>query len=298
MTSASRWASRVLTWCGIGFMRMLARAPLRLVRAMGTALGWTLYALVAPRRRVVHKNLALCFPERTLAERRQMARRTFVYFAQAWLDRSWLWHASPEVLRQRLTLHGAVQEFDGQSPTVVFSPHFYGLDAGATTINMNIDRNFTSIYTPQANELLDRWIRRGRLRFGRVRLFHRLDGVRANANALRSGEVLYLLSDMDFGRSESIFVPFYGVPTATVPSVSRFARLGRAKVISVVTRLTASGYAVEVMPVWKDFPTADVAADTARVNVYLEQLINTMPEQYYWVHKRFKTRPDGEASLY
>ena len=88
-----------------------------------------------------------------------MARQTFIYFAQAWLDRSWLWHGRPEVLQQRLRLHGALHEFDGAAPTVVFSPHFYGLDAGATAINMNIQRDFTSIYTPQANPLLDQWIK-------------------------------------------------------------------------------------------------------------------------------------------
>ena len=279
-------------------MRFLATVPLPLVRGLGLLLGWGLYLLVWPRRRVVQTNLRLCFPERSDAERRTLTRRTFVCFAQAWLDRSWLWHGRPDVLARRLKLHGAVHEFEGTQPTIVFSPHFYGLDAGATTINMHIDRNFTSIYTPQANPLLDAWIRAGRLRFGRVRLFHRLDGVRANVSALRSGEVLYLLSDMDFGVGESIFVPFYGIPTATVPSIARFARLGRAKVISVVPRITPTGYDVEVMPAWDHFPTDDVEADTARVNATLESFIDTMPEQYYWVHKRFKTRPDGGASIY
>ena len=251
-------------------MRFLATVPLPLVRGLGLLLGWGLYLLVWPRRRVVQTNLRLCFPERSDAERRTLTRRTFVCFAQAWLDRSWLWHGRPDVLARRLKLHGAVHEFEGTQPTIVFSPHFYGLDAGATTINMHIDRNFTSIYTPQANPLLDAWIRAGRLRFGRVRLFHRLDGVRANVSALRSGEVLYLLSDMDFGVGESIFVPFYGIPTATVPSIARFARLGRAKVISVVPRITPTGYDVEVMPAWDHFPTDDVEADTARVNATLE----------------------------
>lgn len=288
----------LFTRAGILFMRFLALLPLGVVRAMGTVLGWALYGLVAPRRRVVATNLALCFPDRSQAERRTLARRSFVYFAQAWLDRSWLWHGRPEVIRKRLRLHGAIHEFDGHAPTIVFSPHFYGLDAGATTINMHIDRDFTSIYTPQANPLLDAWIRAGRLRFGRVRLFHRLDGVRANVSALRSGEVLYLLSDMDFGVGESIFVPFYGIPTATVPSIARFSRLGRAKVISVVPRITPTGYDVEVMPAWDDFPTDDVAADTARVNAQLERYIDSMPAQYYWVHKRFKTRPEGDASMY
>ncbi len=279
-------------------MRLLAHFPLPVVRGLGAALGWVLYAVAVPRRRVVQVNLALCFPERSAAERRSLARQTFVYFAQTWLDRSWLWHGRPEVLARRLHLHGALNEFEGHAPTIVFSPHFYGLDAGATAINMAIDRDFTSIYSEQSNPLLDQWIKAGRLRFGRVRLFLRSEGVKANVSALRSGEVLYLLPDMDFSFEGTVFVPFFGVPTATVPSIPRFARLGRAKVISVVPRLTAKGYDVEVMPAWPNYPSGDLEADTALVNQHLERFINTMPAQYYWVHKRFKSRPAGLPPVY
>lgn len=279
-------------------MRLLAHFPLPLVRGLGAVLGWVLYAVAVPRRRVVQVNLALCFPERSAAERRSLARQTFVYFAQTWLDRSWLWHGRPEVLARRLHLHGALNEFEGHAPTIVFSPHFYGLDAGATAINMAIDRDFTSIYSEQSNPLLDQWIKAGRLRFGRVRLFLRSEGVKGNVSALRSGEVLYLLPDMDFSFEGTVFVPFFGVPTATVPSIPRFARLGRAKVISVVPRLTASGYDVEVMPAWPNYPSGDLEADTALVNQHLERFINTMPAQYYWVHKRFKSRPAGLPPVY
>ena len=221
-----------------------------------------------------------------------------MYLAQAWLDRGWLWHASEAVLRRRLRLSGAVHEFEGQEPTVVFSPHFYGLDAGATAVNMSISREFTSIYTPQTNAKVDEWIKAGRLRWGRVRLFHRIDGVKANVAGLRSGQVLYLLPDMDFGAAGSVFVPFFGVQTATVPSLARFARLGRAKVISVVPRMTAAGYEVEILPAWQDFPTGDLVADTARGNALLETLVLSMPAQYYWVHRRFKSRPPGQPSVY
>jgi KDO2-lipid IV(A) lauroyltransferase len=286
------------TRAGIAFMRLLAHFPLPLVRGLGAVLGWVLYGVAVPRRRVVQVNLALCFPERSAAERRSLARQTFVYFAQTWLDRSWLWHGRPEVLARRLHLHGALNEFEGHAPTIVFSPHFYGLDAGATAINMAIDRDFTSIYSEQSNPLLDQWIKAGRLRFGRVRLFLRREGVKGNVNALRSGEVLYLLPDMDFSFEGTVFVPFFGVPTATVPSIPRFARLGRAKVISVVPRLTASGYDVEVMPAWPNYPSGDLEADTALVNQHLERFINTMPAQYYWVHKRFKSRPAGLPPVY
>ena len=116
--------------------------------------------------------------------------------------------------------------------------------------------------------------------------------------ALRQGEPLYLLPDMNFGPHESVFVPFYGVPACTVPSLSRFARLGRAQVVPVVTRMTPQGYDVEVMPAWDDFPTTDATADTATMNLRLQAWIDTMPEQYYWVHKRFKDRPEGEPSVY
>ena len=290
--------SRLFTQAGIGFMKLMAGWPLPWVRALGAVLGRLLYVLVASRRRIVLTNLALCFPQLDPAQRRALARQTFVCFAQAWLDRSWLWHGSPEQLAQRLHLHGALHEFDGQAPTIVFCPHFYGLDAAATAINMNVPRHFTSIYTPQANPLIDAWVKAGRLRFGRVRLFNRSDGVKDNVSALRAGEVLYLLPDMDFGPDGSVFVPFFGVQAATVPSIARFARLGRAKVISVVPRMTDAGYDVELFPAWEDYPTGDLEADTLRGNQWLERFIASMPAQYFWVHKRFKSRPPGEPPVY
>jgi KDO2-lipid IV(A) lauroyltransferase len=103
---------------------------------------------------------------------------------------------------------------------------------------------------------------------------------------------------MDFGRDQTVFVPFYGVQAATVPSLSRFARLGRAKVVPVVSKLTREGYEIEVLPAWEDFPSEDAVADTALMNQRLQSYIDTMPSQYYWVHRRFKTRPEGEEPVY
>lgn len=282
----------------ISFMRWLAPWPLARLRCLGTVLGHVLYVLAVPRRRVALANLALCFPERTPAERRRLARQSFVYFAQTWFDRAWLWHAPADVVRQRLHLHGALHELAGDAPRLIFAPHFYGLDAGATALSLEVPRRFTTIYMPQRNAQMDAWIRDSRRRFGQVRLFERQDGVKPIVTALRAGEVLYLLPDMNHGPQESIFVPFYGVQAATVPSLSRFARLGRARVVPVTTRLTATGYDVQVHPGWDDFPTDDVQADTALMNQRLQALIDTMPAQYYWVHKRFKTRPPGEPPVY
>jgi Kdo2-lipid IVA lauroyltransferase/acyltransferase len=298
LKSPGQLASYFSTWAGIAAMQLMAFLPLRVIRALGMGLGWILYALVVPRRRVVHTNLALCFPERSKAERRQLARQTFVYFSQAWLDRSWLWHAPKSWVAARVHLTGAVGELAGNEPTVIFTPHFMGIDAAWGGVAQTVPRVSTTIYTDQSNKLVDEWILRGRQRFGNLRLFGRADGVKPIIAALRQGQPFYLLPDMDFGADDSVFVPFYGVQTATVPSLSRFARLGRAKVVAVLARMTPQGYEVEFMPAWKDFPTGDLVADTARMNAYLQTYINTMPAQYYWVHKRFKTRPGGEDSLY
>ncbi|WP_431275366.1 lysophospholipid acyltransferase family protein [Variovorax ureilyticus] len=287
---------------GIGFMRALARVPLPLVRGLGAAMGPLLYVLAKPRRRVVDANLALCFPEKSAAERKRIARETFVYVAQSWLDRGWLWHAPEQVVASRLKVVGSVSEIDalanGDEPTILFAPHFYGLDAAATALTMRTSRPSTTIYTTQRDPMIDEWVSQGRRRFGNVTTLNRVDGIKPIIAALRKGGLLYLLPDMDFGRDQTVFVPFYGVQAATMPSLSRFARLGRAKVVPVISKLVKGGYEIELLPAWKDFPTDDVMADTALMNKRLEQYIDAMPSQYYWVHRRFKTRPEGEPSVY
>ena len=287
MKTLRQLASGFITRSGITLMQALAILPLSWTRALGTALGRVLYALVGSRRRIVQTNLSLCFPERSEAERRQLAKQTFICFAQAFLDRAWLWHAPREWVQRRVRLTGAVHELAGSGPTVIFLPHFVGLDAAWAGVALMVPRLSTTIYTDQSNKLADQWILRGRQRFGHLRLFGRIDGVKPIVAALRQGQPLYLLPDMDFGLKDSVFVPFYGMATATVPSLSRFARLGRARVVPLLPRLTATGYEVQVLPAWDDFPGGDLVADTTLMNARLQDYIATMPAQYYWVHKRF-----------
>lgn len=290
----SRWWSQF----GVRLLQLLGHLPLPWLRLLGAFLGGLLYLLVWPRRRVASTNLRLCFPDWSASRVRLVTFRTFLHFTQAWLDRGWLWHGSPALLRQRLKLVGAATEFEGDAPTVIFAPHFVGLDAGWTALTGQVARGFTTIYTDQSNKFVDAWMLRGRQRLGKSRLFGRIDGVKTIVSTLRTGAPLYLLPDMNFGPEESIFVPFYGVSAATVPSLSRFARLARAKVVPVVTRMTAKGYEVQVMPAWTDFPSGDMVADTALMNLRLQVFIDSMPDQYFWVHKRFKDRPPGMPGVY
>ncbi|MFT4190207.1 MAG: lipid A biosynthesis acyltransferase [Comamonas sp.] len=282
----------------IVFLRVLGWLPLSWVRAFGWLVGRVLFLFLAKRRHVVRTNLRVSFPEKPEAEREALARDVFVKFCQSSLDRGWLWHASPRKLEKRLKFSGDVQALQGQTPTIAFCPHFFGLDAGAVALSLWVPRDYITIYARQLDPVADEWIKAGRLRFGSVKLLARDEGVKPIVSLLRQGGFLYLLPDMDFGPSESLFVPFFGVPTATVPSLSRFSRLGRAQVLTLIARLTPTGYDINISPVWPDFPSDDAEADTTRMNAALEAEIRQSPSQYYWVHKRFKTRPPGDAGFY
>jgi Kdo2-lipid IVA lauroyltransferase/acyltransferase len=285
-------------YLAIGFMRLLAILPLHWVRALGWLLGTVLFYLIRSRRRVAEVNLTLCFPEHSRQQIRGLAHQNFIYYMQALLDRGWLWHGSAAVTLRRLKITGAVEQLQNDEPVVLFVPHFVGLDAGNTAFTQQIPRKLITIYTNQANKTIDAWILKRRARFGNIRLFGRAAGVKEIITALRSGEMLGILPDMGFGPEESIVVPFYGIPTYTVPSLHRFSRLGKAKLVPVLNRMTSYGYEVQVLPAWDNFPSSSAQVDTARMNSELEGYIASMPAQYFWVHKRFKDRPLGEKSIY
>jgi len=275
--------------------------PLPWLRILGRGFGFTLHALARSRRDIVKTNLRLCFPEMSVAELDALALAHFVYFAQSLLDRAWLWHAPLEKVRSRLNWvgsEGSFSQLNSDSPCIVFAPHFVGLDAGGLAVSLRLKKPAAFIFVPQHNQLMDEWVNQGRQRTCNVKPYFRHAGVKQIMTGLRHGELLHLSPDMDFGPDESIFVPFMGVSAATVPSLSRFARLGRARVLTLVTRMTAQGYEMTLSEVLENFPTDDVVADTIRMNQVLEQAIRLSPAQYYWVHKRFKTRPEGEDAVY
>lgn len=283
---------------GLGFMRLLARMPLSWVRALGWLLGQGLHTVAARRRRIARTNWAACFPDQSEAVRDAAVRRHFVLFAQAWLDRSWLWEAPAHVVKRRLLLKGDLAALEGEAPTVIFAPHFVGMDAGWTAITAHLPRRFCGVYAEQLNADVDRWMNGGRQRFGNPHVVGKRQGLRAIVAALREGLPMYLLPDMDHGDRDAVFVPFFGVTAATLTSLPRLARLGKARVVPVLSRVVPEGYEITVLSPWADYPSGTVEEDTAEMNRALEGYIRTMPEQYYWVHKRFKTRPPGEPPFY
>ena len=226
-----------------------------------------------------------------------MARQHFIAFSRAVLDRTLGWWASKERLQRMIRVKGEEHLIVPEGTSlIVLSPHFVGLDAAATRLTMLAAG--CTVYSKQKNPVFDKLLFDGRHRFQRCLLLSRQDGMRKVIKAIKQGLPFYYLPDMDFGPEDSIFVPFFGVPAATIPGVSRLARLTGARVIACVTRQVADGYEVEITPAWDNFPGESVEADTELVNRFIESQVLHMPEQYFWLHKRFKTRPPGEQRFY
>jgi KDO2-lipid IV(A) lauroyltransferase len=289
----------MLTRFALGLIWLVHGLPFGAIARIGRGVGWLGYWLAVPRRKVVLTNLRACFPELTEPQRVALARRHFSALGRSFLERSILWYQSQEQV-MRFVRFEDVAHFDavrGQ-PVVLLVPHFVGFDMGGTRVA--IAWKVASIYSKQKNPALDAAMRRGRERLGAPILFSRQDGIRPIVRALRDGIPFYYLPDMDLGSRESIFVPFFGVSTATVPALSRLAHVSRARVVPIVTRQLpdGEGYAARFYPAWENFPTGDIEADTRRMNEFIEARVREMPEQYYWVHKRFKTRPPGEPRFY
>jgi KDO2-lipid IV(A) lauroyltransferase len=222
------------------FMRQLARLPLPVLRARAPAWAGCCTRWRASAAASRTSTCACAIPiERGARAGRGPAQLRAV---QPGLLRPRLAVARPPaVVRQRLRITGATEDLTRPGAVVMFAPHFYGMDAGGSAVMDQIDRPACTIYSTQSNPAIDAWMRAGRLRFGQATLLSRQEGLKPIVRALREGKMLYLLPDMDLGPQESIFVPFFGIATATVPSLPRFAKLGGARVVPVVTRLTPEG---------------------------------------------------------
>ncbi len=285
----------------IALFWLLHWLPLSVLARVGEAFGGLLYLLARSRRGIVLTNLRLCFPELAEDERRALAKRNFALTGRSMLERGLAWWAGPERMRRVIRLSGLERLRALQAagkPVILLAPHFLGLDMAGTRLSMEGD--FVSVYSAQKNKVFDHWLYHGRSRFGDQLLLSRHDGVRGTVKAMKAGRPFYYLPDLDYGRKDSIFVPFFGVQAATISGLPRLARLAGAAVMPCVTRILpgGAGYELELGEAWEDYPSSDVEADIVRMNTWIESVVRTMPEQYYWVHRRFKTRPEGEPPIY
>jgi KDO2-lipid IV(A) lauroyltransferase len=286
-----------VTRVGIFILWMLHFLPLGGLAALGNGIGRVAFWLVPERRRVVRINLQKCFPQMLEAERERIARRHFRWFCRSIVERSVWWWGSRERIRSLVRVEGEehLAALDGRG-AVLLAPHFVGLDA---ILRLAMQHPMVSTYAHQKNRALDDLIFRRRTRFGGG-LFSRQETLRPAIRAIKSGSLYYYLPDMDFGRKGTVFVPFFGVQAATALGLAYISRLARAPVLPCVTQLLpgGAGYVLRIYPAWSDFPSGDDATDARRMLAFIEERVLEMPEQYFWLHKRFKTRPEGEARFY
>jgi len=289
------------TRIGLALLWLLHLLPLALQAAIGSSVGRLLYALARSRRRIALRNLELCFPEKSAAERETIAREHFRWLARSLLERGLLWWAPRERLMKLIHVEGDVTLAErSDKPVMWLVPHFLALDVAGSSVLLFQKRKGISIYQEQSNPVMDAVIRKGRLRLGNAEIFPRDDSAKALFRAIRKGDAFFNLPDMDFGERDAAFVPFFGVPAATLLAPSRLAKALDMVVQPVIGEVLPGGrgYVVRFMDPLPGFPTDDAYADTAALNRYIETQIRAMPAQYLWVHKRFKTRPAGEPSLY
>jgi len=285
----------------LALLWLLHWLPMPVQAALGGGLGRVLHALARSRRDIARRNLALCLPEKSEAERHVLVREHFQWLGRSILERGLLWYAPVARLKRLIRVEGDVTLAErSERPVMWLVPHFMALDVAGAATQLFQKQQVASIYQEQSDETMDAAIRSGRLRFNQGEVFPRSDSAKPLIRAIRKGWAFFNLPDMDFGARDAAFVPFFGVPAATLLAPSRMARALDMVVQPVVAEILphGAGYRVRFLEPWTDFPTDDALADTARMNRWIESEIRANPSQYLWVHKRFKTRPPGEAPLY
>ncbi len=288
-----------LLWLGLGLLWLIAQLPYRVLLVLGRGLGSVMYRLARSRRKIAARNLALCFPQIPAAERKALLKENFASTGVTFFEMAMAWWWPAERLRRLGSIEGLEHlrqaEADGQG-VILMALHFTTLEMGGGLLGMA--QGMYGMYRSHKNPLFDYVQRCGREQ--RLLGVIERDEVRGMLKLLRAGGVVWYAPDQDYGAQRSIFVPLFGVQAATVTATSKFARMGRARVIPFTQQRlpNGQGYRVVVHPPLDNFPTDDEAADCLRINQWVEHAIRQCPEQYLWAHRRFKTRPEGEPKLY
>lgn len=283
------------------FLYVLQLLPLGAIHALARCVGWLSYYAVAPRRRIGLINLRHCFPEWTEQQRRKVLRKHFYHMSMLLLEYGLYWYGDATRLKKLVRYqdkHYLDEALAAGEKVILLYPHFTAFEAAVYALNQDVP--LISVYSHQKNKQMDEQILKGRHRYNNVFLIGRTEGLRAIIKKIKSSRAPFLyLPDQDFGRRESIFVNFFGIPTATIAGLSRIAALTNAKVVPAIpTRESDGKVTLRFYPQWDKFPSKDIVADTQRMNDFIEARVREQPPQYYWLHKRFKTRPEGEASFY
>jgi Kdo2-lipid IVA lauroyltransferase/acyltransferase len=288
----------ILFWIATVVLRGLALLPYGFVGRFGSVVGSLLYVLPSHRKHIAKVNLRLCFPGVAETERNRLARSHFQQVARSYVERGVQWFGSAAAISRLVQLDSRIDLDDRNAPPTIFMGfHFVAIEAGCMLYSTKLP--ITSLYTRMSDERIDSLAKQQRARFGACMMERSASG-RQVLRLLRGGASVMLAADMDHGLENSVFVPFFGIPACTLTSVSRLARLSGARVVPFVTEVLPSykGYRMTIFEPLGDFPSQDDKADARTMNAFLEKEVERIPDQYYWVHRRFKHRPAGGPSVY
>jgi Kdo2-lipid IVA lauroyltransferase/acyltransferase len=288
------------SWFALFFWILLAQLPYKVQYLLAKILSPLLH-LNKKRVHLARVNIALCFPHLSEKEREKLLRDNLFSTAMTVFETGIAWFWPKWRLRKLYNISGLeyIQQAQAEKKgALLLSLHFTTLDIGSAMLGQYV--NYDGMYKPHSNPVYDFLQKNRREAYCRGGMAFSRDNVRAMIGQLRKGRMIWYAPDRDLGSKVSVFVPFFGVPTATVTATSQFTRLGRALVIpfSQYRLPWAKGYQVVIHPPFENFPTEDEIADTRRVNEFMESEILKCPEQYFWAQPRFKTRPEGEKKLY
>jgi Kdo2-lipid IVA lauroyltransferase/acyltransferase len=286
-------------WLGIAAMHVGAWLPWGAKLWLGRGIGALALRLAGRRRHITQTNIRLCFPERDAEQRRRLVKDTFAANGIGLLETATAWCRDPEHLRHRVSFRGREHrdrlEAEGRG-ALILGVHFSTLDLGAALHALYFRAD--AVQRPHDSPVFDRFMGRARgPYFDAILDRHDLRGV---VRRIRAGHAVWYSPDQDFGRDASVFAPFFGIPAATVKMTARIARMTGAPVIPLIFHRNPDDrtYTLEYLPPLEDFPCGDEVADATRVNAVIEAAIRRHPEQYLWLHRRFKTRPVGEPGVY
>ncbi|PHR64020.1 LpxL/LpxP family Kdo(2)-lipid IV(A) lauroyl/palmitoleoyl acyltransferase [Alcanivorax sp.] len=283
------------SWLGAGLFWLIGQLPWNLLLAIGRGLGRLAWHLAKKRRHVVQTNIRLCFPELDPAEQETLARRCMTSTGEAILEMAGSFSNHRINLDKRLTIKGMEHieraHADGKG-VLLLGMHFNSIDVGSRLLGYVLD--FHAVYRPNDNPVIDRLIDKGRCNY--VKSTVDRQEIRQMIKLLRHGDILWYAPDQDYGTAHAVYVPFFGIPAATITATSRISRMGKAAVIPCAHyRLPGGRYEIEFGPALENFPCGDDEQDTARINSAIEGYVRKYPEQYLWVHKRFKHQQSGQS---
>ena len=289
-----------LTWCAFWLWRAITVLPFPMLLQLGTVLGLILHRFPSRRKTIAYRNIQLCFPDLTDQAHREMLRANFISTGIAVMEVGIAWWWSKKRFAKLLQFEGLDNlTAVGDRGVLLLGVHFTTLEIGTAGISMVASRD--GMYRAHSNPVYDFIQARGRLhKSGSNDVAYERRDVRGTMKALKAGRTLWYGPDQDYGLVQGVFAPFFGIQAATVNATARFAeKTGAAVVPFSHIRLPGSqGYKITLHPALKDFPCGDELADATRINKIIEQFVLLAPEQYLWVHRRFKNRPDGESDVY